>query len=84
MIDALCQSTCLQRCLFLVPWHFNKFFYFYIIGNGFLMGMWGHENTVKTHEIGVMNFNLKEWSRLGPTKLSIALGAEGSHWAACL
>jgi len=34
---------------------------------------------VKTREIGVMNFNLKGGSRLGPTKLSIALCAEGSH-----
>jgi len=55
----------------------------------------GHENTVKTHEIGVMNFHLKGGSGLspqprlkeprpGPTKLSIALGAEGCHRAACL
>jgi len=39
----------------------------------------GHENTMKPHEIGGMNFNLKGGSRPGPTKLSIALGAEGSH-----
>jgi len=39
----------------------------------------GHENTVKTREIGGMNFNLKGRSRPGPTKLSLALSAEGSH-----
>jgi len=37
----------------------------------------GHENNMKTHEIGGVNFNLKEWSKSGPTKLSIALGPEG-------
>jgi len=37
----LCQSTALQRCLFLVPSDFNKFFYFYIVGNGFAMGKQG-------------------------------------------
>jgi len=39
----------------------------------------GHENTVKTREIGGMNFHLKERSRLGPTKLSIVLCAEWGH-----
>jgi len=45
---------------------------------------------MKTHEIGVMNFNLKRGSGLslqprlkeprpGPTKLSIALSAEWGH-----
>jgi len=34
----LCQARGLQQCLFLVPWHFNKIFYFYIICNGFAMG----------------------------------------------
>jgi len=46
---------------------------------GFLWECVGHENTMKTHEIGGMNFHLKEWSRLGPTKLSIALRAEWGH-----
>jgi len=44
----VCQSPYPQRCLFLVPWHFNKFFYFYIVGNGFLMGMWGRAGGMKT------------------------------------
>jgi len=38
-----------------------------------------HENTVKPHEFSGVYFHLKGWSRLGPTKLSIALGAEGCH-----
>jgi len=38
-----------------------------------------HENSVKTHEFGGVYFHLKGWSKLGPTKLSIALGAEGCH-----
>jgi len=39
----------------------------------------GHENTVKTHEIGGVNFHLKGGSKLGPTKLSLALRAEWGH-----
>jgi len=39
----------------------------------------GQENTIKTHKIGLVNFHLKGGSGLGPTKLSIALSAEGSH-----
>jgi len=53
----------------------------------------GHENPMKPCEIGGMYFNLKGrswlslWPRLkepwpGPTKLSLALGTEGSHRAA--
>jgi len=34
---------------------------------------------MKTREIGGMNFNLKGGSRLGPTKLSLALSAEWGH-----
>jgi len=68
----------------LVPWHFNKIFYFYIVCNGGAGECGGHENTMKTHEIGVMNFNLKEWSGPGPTKLSIALPAEGFSQAPIL
>jgi len=49
----------------------------------FAMGLrWasgGHENPMKHHEIGGVYFNLKGGSRLGPTKLSTALGTEGSH-----
>jgi len=32
------QSRALQGCLFLVPLHFNKFFYFYIVCNGRAVG----------------------------------------------
>jgi len=78
------QSTCLQRCSILFPPLSNKIFYFYIICNGSVGKSGGHENTVKTHEIGGMNFHLKGGSGPGPTKLSIALGAEGCHRAACL
>jgi len=70
-----------QRCLFLVPWHLNKFFYFYIVGNGGVGESRGHENPIKTHEIGGVNFNLKGRSKLGPTKLSRALSAERGHRA---
>jgi len=73
-----------QRCSFLVPWHFNKFVYFYIGLNGGSGESGGHENTVKTHEIGGLYFHLKRGSRLGPTKLSRALPAEWGHRAACL
>jgi len=37
-----------QWCLFLVPWHLNKFFYFYIVGNGFSMGERGSGGGMKT------------------------------------
>jgi len=77
--DKMSQSTCLQRCSFLFPPLLNKFFYFYIVCNGSMGECGGHENTVKTHEIGGVNFNLKGQSRPGPTKLSIALGTEGCH-----
>jgi len=43
-----------------------------------------HEYTVKTHEFSGVYFHLKEWPRQGPTKLSIALSAEGSHRAGSL
>jgi len=82
--EGLCQATGLQGCLFLVPLHFNKIFYFYIVFDGLAMGVWGHENTIKTREIGGVNFHLKEWPRPGTTKLSIALSAEWGHRAACL
>jgi len=36
-----------------------------------------HENTTKTHEFDGVYFHLKGWSESGPTKLSIALSAEG-------
>jgi len=39
----------------------------------------GHENTVKTHKIDGLNFHLKEWPRLGTTKLSRAFPAERGH-----
>jgi len=39
----------------------------------------GHENTMKPREIGGVYFNLKGRSGPGPTKLSLALVAEGSH-----
>jgi len=39
----------------------------------------GHENPRKTHEFSGVYFNLKGRSWTGPTKLSIALSAEGSH-----
>jgi len=49
----------------------------------FAMGLqWasgGHENPIKPHEFGGMYFNLKGWSGPGPTKLSLALGAESTH-----
>jgi len=35
----LSQARALQGCLFLVPWHFNKIFYFYILCNGRAGGM---------------------------------------------
>jgi len=34
---------------------------------------------MKPHEFSGVYFHLKEWPRPGPTKLSIALSAEGSH-----
>jgi len=34
---------------------------------------------MKTHEFSGVYFNLKGRSWTGPTKLSLALGAEGSH-----
>jgi len=63
----------------LVPWHLNKIFYFHIVFNGGSGESGGHENTVKTHEIGGLYFHLKRGSRPGPTKLSIALPAEWGH-----
>jgi len=39
---------------------------------------------MKTHEFDGVYFHLKEWPRLGPKKLSIALSAEGCHREACL
>jgi len=38
-----------------------------------------HENTVKTHEFSGVYFHLKGSPRQGPTKLTQALSAEGSH-----
>jgi len=65
----------------LVPWHLNKFVYFYIIFDGGLGESGGHENTMKTREIGGLYFHLKRGSRPGPTKLSRALSAERGHRA---
>jgi len=73
----LSQSTCLQRCSFLFPPLSNKFFYFYIICNGRAGECGGHENPIKTRKIGGLYFHLKRGSRPGPTKLSMALPAEG-------
>jgi len=39
----------------------------------------GHENTVKTRKNDESNFHLKGGSGLGPTKLTQAIPAEGSH-----
>jgi len=78
------QPGALQWCSFLVPWHLNKFVYFYIVFDGGLGESWGHENTVKTHEIGGLYFHLKRGSKLGPTKLSQALPAERGHRGSCL
>jgi len=46
---------------------------------GLHSGSGDHENTVKTRKNGGMNFHLKEWPRPGPTKLTQAIPAEGSH-----
>ena len=46
---------------------------------GMHSGSGGHENTVKTHKNGELNFHLKGGSRQGPTKHSWAIPAEGSH-----
>jgi len=51
---------------------------------GMHLGSGGHENTVKTHKNGELNFHLKGGSRQGPTKQSRAFPAEGSHREASL
>jgi len=46
---------------------------------GMHSGSGDHESIVKNRKNGGMNFHLKEWPRQGPTKLTQALSAEGSH-----
>jgi len=69
----------LQLCLFLVPPHFNKIFYFYIICNGLAMGMQGSLKHCENPWIWWDVFQFKGTVWPGPTKLSLVLGTECSH-----
>jgi len=46
---------------------------------GWHSGSGDKKNTVKTRKNGGVYFHLKEWPRQGPTKLTQAIPAEGSH-----